>query len=523
MRFFFFVCLLCQSWYVSAQYSYLYFQNNTHLDFQFNTEATNGLSNDNWDGNNGTIGALEAGKELLRVKRLFGFSGTPTDYETIAHIKVAGSNTNVVSCKLRVTELLGSTTLKQSAANSSFSDPFYYDRDLHSHIITISGIEYRLRYAAYSTAPGGTYDDVLFAIDYVDPPKPYIVPIDDVQKPAVLNVMAYNLYMRPTILFPDDDQATRAQFIHKGVQDMDVLMLEEVFDDAVRDDLLANLAAEYPYQSTVIGNPSSPLEDGGVLIVSRWPIEVQDQYLWGSDCVEDDCLADKGIKYVRINKLGTKYHLFATHMDAFNKYADVEMRKVQLTKFKQFVDSQNIPADEAVIMGGDLNVDKFSNKWGEYDSLWTDHFKATMPTYSGHYATWDKEHNYYLTDETDAPEYLDYIMTRYDHLPVISNNNNVVVLRSLKDEMFRIFELSDHFAVWARLEFPCTSKPIVNGDATPCSQNTSTYSVTAGAAGTTYEWTAIGGTIVAGQGTPNVSVVWDNGVTGTVQVMQTNP
>lgn len=56
-----------------------------------------------------------------------------------------------------------------------------------------------------------------------------------------------------------------------------------------------------------------------------------------------------------------------------------------------------------------------------------------------------------------------------------------------------------------------------------CNANlTKTYSVTA-VAGSTYQWTVTGGTIVAGQGTASVTVQWNGLGTGTIAVTQAAP
>lgn len=69
----------------------------------------------------------------------------------------------------------------------------------------------------------------------------------------------------------------------------------------------------------------------------------------------------------------------------------------------------------------------------------------------------------------------------------------------------------------------CLFSPLLSGIAVACSNNTYTYSVPAGATGTTYYWTATGGSIASGQGTNSIQVQWANGTVGTVKVVQSNP
>ncbi|HNL07924.1 MAG TPA: hypothetical protein PKH93_10150, partial [Chitinophagales bacterium] len=64
--------------------------------------------------------------------------------------------------------------------------------------------------------------------------------------------------------------------------------------------------------------------------------------------------------------------------------------------------------------------------------------------------------------------------------------------------------------------------PMISGNTASCNNSVQTYSVTA-VAGSTYVWSVVGGVIVSGQGTNQISVQWNNGTVGTVSVTQTAP
>jgi uncharacterized protein (DUF1501 family) len=66
----------------------------------------------------------------------------------------------------------------------------------------------------------------------------------------------------------------------------------------------------------------------------------------------------------------------------------------------------------------------------------------------------------------------------------------------------------------------CPPPPIVTGDSAVCEDGTNTYSVPL-LQGATYQWEAIGGTIITGQGTNTITVKWNNGTAGSVKVIQT--
>lgn len=63
---------------------------------------------------------------------------------------------------------------------------------------------------------------------------------------------------------------------------------------------------------------------------------------------------------------------------------------------------------------------------------------------------------------------------------------------------------------------------VINGAATVCANLTQTYTVNA-IPGSTYNWTISGGTILSGQGTNQIEVQWQNGITGTIQVIVEKP
>ncbi len=445
MRNLFVLILLFGSICSFGQYTYVYFQNNTDIPFTFVSTSSSPTSD--WTGNSGTMIPFQRETEMMNFRR--GFTSFSTqNYNLTTSLQAPSGET--VDLQIAYEIAWTGTSFEHSAAGPGFNHPWRSDRTIYTETpFVIDGENYILRYQSYSTAPSGVYDDVLYAIYHETDPTYSVIP-SDASDPNILNVMSYNVFMRPELLF-SDDQTIRADHIHNYVHDMDAIMLQEVFDNGPRATLLANLATEYPYQTTVVDDTGNALEDGGILIVSKWPIEVEDQLLWGSNCNEDDCLANKGVKYARINKLGKKYHLFATHMDAFNEVVDVNIRKDQLVLWKNYIDSKAIPLDEGIVMGGDFNIDKNTNKLGEYDSLWGN-FAGNLPLYSGLDFSWHSELNYYLIEDlaTYPPEHLDYVINRVDHRAAISATNDVLNLRSNHIDMWRKFDLSDHQAVWGR-------------------------------------------------------------------------
>lgn len=63
---------------------------------------------------------------------------------------------------------------------------------------------------------------------------------------------------------------------------------------------------------------------------------------------------------------------------------------------------------------------------------------------------------------------------------------------------------------------------VITGSNSVCVNGAELYSVP-DVPGATYVWTVTGGTIVSGQGTNSIQVIWNNGITGSVSVEQINP
>lgn len=126
------------------------------------------------------------------------------------------------------------------------------------------------------------------------------------------NVLAYNIYMRPAGLFADD-QAARGAVLPSKLRGFDIIVFSEAFDNRVRDRLLADLAGEYPYRTRILGADRRIAQDGGVIIVSRWPITSEAQRLFGDVCTGGDCWADKGVLYARGEAQPNLPHLCVSH------------------------------------------------------------------------------------------------------------------------------------------------------------------------------------------------------------------
>lgn len=267
-----------------------------------------------------------------------------------------------------------------------------------------------------------------------------------------LDVLTYNVLLPP---FLPDGQDVRTPLFADQLGGYDVLMLQEVFSDYHRKRLLRDLAAAYPHQSRILGRDRWLAQDGGVVIVSKWPIELQFQKLFGALCAGKDCMADKGVLYARVNKQGRRVHLFATHLQSGDENA--EIRSLQIAAVKQLIDAMDLPGDEPVLIGGDFNVDRFEDQRDGAFSAMTRRLDAEHPAPAdggGHAPTFDPARNPLAGD--GRAEYLDYVLHSRAHLrPSRAFNQVRPIFAGTRP-------LSDHFAVHGRFVFdtaPARTRP----------------------------------------------------------------
>lgn len=292
-----------------------------------------------------------------------------------------------------------------------------------------------------------------------------------------INVLSYNIYMRP---FFQDGQGIRALYLADQLSSYDAIIFQEVYDDRIRSLLWAGLRMEYPSSTRVLGEDAGIGQDGGIVILSRWPITRERQRIFtagkpsmnrcpGPDCCEGlDCYADKGVVYARINKAGRCYHLFGTHLQAGRE--NDALRYAQLRVIEDFIQSQGIPRDEPVIIAGDMNVDRYNETgFAKMRSLLRakqPRLEPTAPSTPGAIYTFDGPSND-LNENEGIQRYLDYVLYSADHLEPIRAFNQVRIMRA--PEPWRQYlwqdwhrDLSDHYAVlghftYAKRMYSCLS------------------------------------------------------------------
>ncbi|MBX7468861.1 sphingomyelin phosphodiesterase [Streptomyces sp. MAG02] len=267
-------------------------------------------------------------------------------------------------------------------------------------------------------------------------------PAQAAAEPPRLKVLTYNTFLMSQNLYPNWGQGHRAQAIPAApfFQGNDVVVLQEAFDNSASDALKSNAAAQYPYQTPVVGRSrdgwdatggsysSTTPEDGGVTLLSKWPILHKEQYVYKDAC-GSDWWSNKGFVYAVLNVNGTKVHVVGTHTQSTDSGCGageaVKDRAAQFKAIKSFLDAKNIPASEEVMVAGDFNVDSHGP---EYASMLANSGLVGADSRTGHAYSFDTSENSIARYRypTDPSEDLDYVLHLAGHARPWGWNNKVV-------------------------------------------------------------------------------------------------
>ncbi|WP_149185205.1 sphingomyelin phosphodiesterase [Streptomyces sp. TRM49041] len=289
--------------------------------------------------------------------------------------------------------------------------------------------------------------------------------------PPRLKVLTYNVFLFSKNLYPNWGQDHRAKEIPAApfFQGNDVVVLQEAFDNSSSDALLRNAADRYPHRTPVMGRSRSGWdatggaysgltpEDGGVTVLSKWPIVRKEQYVYQDACGAD-WYSNKGFVYVVLDVNGTKVHVVGTHAQSTDPgCAAGEAARTRSRQFRAmdaFLDGKNIPASEQVIVAGDLNVD---SRTPEYATMLADAGLADADGRTGHPYSFDTAENSIAADRypDDPREDLDHVLQRAGHARPAGWTNDVIKEQSAPwtvsswGRSYTYTNLSDHYPVVA--------------------------------------------------------------------------
>ena len=122
----------------------------------------------------------------------------------------------------------------------------------------------------------------------------------------------------------------------------------------------------FPYHTDKL-TKSPRLMNGGTIVFSRWSIEAEDSTVFSARrLLSGDYFAAKGVNYVKINKTvdgrSRFYHIMTAHFQSGRGDGNDKIRRKQARQWKEFIDGQDIPEHEPVILTGDINIDYWTQK-----------------------------------------------------------------------------------------------------------------------------------------------------------------
>lgn len=261
----------------------------------------------------------------------------------------------------------------------------------------------------------------------------------------VLDVLTFNLAFLPAWVSPTD-QAERAARMPPHLLGYDVLVLQEAFVAAWVEPLLAELAVAYPHRTEVVGPGRAygltQRLPGGVVILSRWPIERSEALLFDDACSLSDCAADKGVAYAAVRKGTRLFHVFGLHGQSEFGLFPARVRATQFALLRDFAEGLGIAGDEIAIVAGDLNVDGMSR---EFPRALAALGAAAPPWLGAERFTWDPIANPLAYGYRQR---LDHVLVLVAFGTPTASWNRAVPLRDGGRD------LSDHYAVWGRVVAP---------------------------------------------------------------------
>jgi endonuclease/exonuclease/phosphatase family metal-dependent hydrolase len=334
----------------------------------------------------------------------------------------------------------------------------------------IDGIEYKLIYGTFDLSLDPT-DNLIFSLSERFPVSYNMEPEQaDTENPNILNVLTYNIGLLMPLNSNDQEERERIPVMHLAIpKNMDIIIWQEMFEQYWVNRLIDSLIEYYPYNTLPHNEVSIPgiTKNGGALIMSKFPIleEADFSYLndGGIEGSNESVLADKGVKYAKIDKLGQIIHVFNTHTSGQEVENDAMGNWIRATV------APNL--NDIVIMGGDMNTDIFRPEY--YQMM--DSLEAIEPTYKSltnvqvpmKGTTWG--YNHYNSGRNQQSQHIDYVLAHKNFkVPIVNYNETQAYKLNITNKPFwGVFDLGDHQPVYSRMEFPSIASEISDNTVCP--------------------------------------------------------
>ncbi|TDH71841.1 hypothetical protein CCR75_005246 [Bremia lactucae] len=196
-----------------------------------------------------------------------------------------------------------------------------------------------------------------------------------------LAVLSLNIFCRPEGIHSGqwfhagDNKDLRVALLLRKMANFDVVILQEMFEAGLRHSRFIREARAigFHYHCGSIWPRffDTRLIDGGLLILSRYPIVKRDQFVFSQGSGSDGICA-KGVLYARIQlspAVSDFFHVFTTHTQAGDNRNEYTIRLTQLEEMHRFI-ATTIQSDPQVpiLITGDFNLDARHDLVHDYES-----------------------------------------------------------------------------------------------------------------------------------------------------------
>ncbi|MBU2710759.1 sphingomyelin phosphodiesterase [Zooshikella harenae] len=457
--------------------TWLYFTNNTDYTVSVDTKNTIGnLSRDYWTNNPGQIPARNGDDKKIEQQPIAKFNrneglGYNNLFEFVSILTIMSQKvtltTQIISapCNKFLDICTGQgSTIKTKIQGPGYSGTKKFTDDYKPKTFTFTLNNGQTIQAQYRQYNSGTGDDQIYLILNQDHPNNYTISAD-ANRENVIDVISYNTWMPRGMA---NKASYRKNEIPFHLKPFDIIVLEEVFNDEYRNDMRAALHKTHPYWTGPLNLPQNQTfqDDGGVVILSKWPIatdtndkEIKDSKTY-THCPCDFNKEHKGAWYVKVLKHGTPYHIFGTH-PVWNKAQTADIKTMaQIAELGKFIAKQNIPSNEAVLIAGDMNV--FQHK-AIYAQMLAS-LNAESPSYLSDAVLVNSHDETRNSDADGGTGTLDYVLYSKVHKQPVSSYVKVIPFMSPqindnngKGGYLLSQYLSDHFAKHGHFEFATNS------------------------------------------------------------------
>jgi endonuclease/exonuclease/phosphatase family metal-dependent hydrolase len=262
-----------------------------------------------------------------------------------------------------------------------------------------------------------------------------------------IDILSWNIYMRPReILW--DYQVARSKKIVEALNeaDIDILVLQELFDGKCRRIMEKGLRKKYPYTAGP-GRKGLLKLNSGVVIFSKHPIESMEVLNYSCGGQGADKMAKKGVVAAEIKTPEGTVQVFGTHLQSLGDRARVE-RLCQFNQMKELAvrwEKEGV----AQLFVGDMNTAKRDRElYNEMIDLLKVHDGELDGDYQ--YTSRDKQ-NDLVPGKIGKSNIIDYIFIDPNFTKTRINYREVK--RFQKSHRKGIKDLSDHLAVYGRINF----------------------------------------------------------------------